>query len=213
MQRLINASLILVLFGLVILWAGCGPTTEPRLAETSGQVTTTPGVVTPTKVGEIEVPDWFLNIPESPDHFYAASTDSSKDMQHALDIAKQAALTDISRQLQTKVSGLFKRFTEEVGIGEDSEVLAMTTAVSKDVVSDVLKIARTLKQDVKKDSENVYRAYVLMELSVGEMNAAFMDKVKKDENMYTRFRESQAFKELEAEVEKYEQWKKDQGQG
>ena len=37
-----------------------------------------------------------------------------------------------------------------------------------------------------------------------------MDAVKKQQNMYTRFRASQGFQELEEEVEKYDQFKKEQ---
>jgi len=38
-----------------------------------------------------------------------------------------------------------------------------------------------------------------------------MDAIKKQEHIYTRFRASQGFQELEDEVEKYEEYKKEQG--
>jgi hypothetical protein len=214
MQRLINTSLMLVLFGLVILWAGCGgPKTEPILLSAPVGETTTPETTAPSRVGDIEVPEWFLNIPQDPNYLYSAATDSSKDMQHALENAREAGRTDISGQIETKVAAMFKRFTEEVGIGEDSEMLAMTTAVTKSVTADVVKMSKVLKQDVKPESANVYRAYVLLELNIGEMNSGALAKIKDNENLYTRFRASEGFKELEAEVEKYEQWKKEQAEG
>ena len=37
-----------------------------------------------------------------------------------------------------------------------------------------------------------------------------MEQVKANEQMYTRFRATEAFKELDAEVQKYEAWKKSQ---
>jgi len=58
-----------------------------------------------------------------------------------------------------------------------------------------------------------FRAYALMELPIGVMNSALVDKVKENQNMYTRFRASQAFQELEEESQKYEQFKKEQSQG
>jgi hypothetical protein len=52
-----------------------------------------------------------------------------------------------------------------------------------------------------------------MELPIGVMNSALLEKIKDNKNMYTRFRASEAFKELEEETAKYEQFKKEQGQG
>ena len=46
---------------------------------------------------------------------------------------------------------------------------------------------------------------------MGAVNAAMVDKIKADKQMYTRFKAAEAFKDLEKEVEKYEEYKKDQG--
>ena len=46
----------------------------------------------------------------------------------------------------------------------------------------------------------VYRAYVLMELPTGEAARRLMEQVKANEQLYTHFRSSEAFKELDAEV-------------
>lgn len=214
MQRQINASLMVLLLGLVIIWAGCsGPTTEqPTPVGTSDRL----GTVTPSEEAEavravesIAVPEWFLSIPEDPSYMYSTSTGSSKDLQFALDKAKDSSRLDIAGQMSTKIAGLFKRFREETGTGEDSELLEMTTSVSKSIVSENIEGVRTVKQDVKKEG-NMYQAYVLMELPIGEVSAALMQKVKDNQSMYTKFRASEGFKELESEVEKYEQWKEGQ---
>ena len=41
----------------------------------------------------------------------------------------------------------------------------------------------------------IYWAYVLMEMLIGAANVALLDAVKKQENLYTRFRASQGFHE------------------
>jgi hypothetical protein len=69
---------------------------------------------------------------------------------------------------------------------------------------------RVKNQDIKVEN-GIYRSYVLMELPLGAANAALMQQIRNNENMYTRFRATQAFDELETEVEKYEQFKKEQG--
>jgi hypothetical protein len=161
--------------------------------------------------GNISVPDWFLNPPEDPNYLYSPTTATSKDMQLAIDTAKHQGQVDISQQLQTKVSGMFKRFREEAGVGEDSDMLALTTSASKSVVSETINGCKASKQEVKKEG-TIYRAYILMEMPIGAANAAMMAKVKENKHMYDRFRATQAFDELNEEVEKYEQFKKEQGQ-
>ena len=53
-------------------------------------------------------------------------------------------------------------------------------------------------------------SWVLMELPVGEASKALLERLKQQEAIVTRIRASEAFKELNAEVEKYEK-RKDAG--
>lgn len=195
MQRFISTSLIMAFLGLIILWAGCGGGKQAAM-EQEGKT--------------IDVPDWYLNLPEDPDYLYAAATAAKKDLQLAVDTAKHQGEVDITGQLEKKVSALFKNFMEETGTGEDSELLAQTTSASKAVVSETINGCKASKREVKKEG-TLYRAYVLMEMPIGEANAALMAKIKANKNMYTRFRATKAFDELNEEVEKYEQFKKEQG--
>lgn len=49
-----------------------------------------------------------------------------------------------------------------------------------------------------------------MELPLGEASKRLMDQVRANEQMYTRFRATEAFKERDAEVQRHEAWKRDQ---
>ena len=209
MQRYIGASLIscfgyrvakkmLFLGSVIIIWAGCsGPVAGPveRPAETVATAETTAS----------GPPDWFLNLPDNPKYIYAVGTHRSKSMEMALSDAKHSAQTEMTSQLEVKISAMFKRFREEVGMGEDAELRATATAASKGVTSSALKGARVAKQDIdqeKGDEYDLYRAYVLMELPIKAMHSALVGEVKQDTDMYTRFRASEGFKELESEVAK-----------
>ncbi|MCZ6679515.1 MAG: hypothetical protein O7E52_19975, partial [Candidatus Poribacteria bacterium] len=108
---------------------------------------------------ELKVPEWFTNIPEDPNYLYAATTETSKDLQMAITNAQTAGRNEIARQLEVKVNSLFKRFREEVGIGEDAEFLSQVTDVSKQVTSQALMGSQTKKQEVVKEGV-IYRAYV-----------------------------------------------------
>ena len=91
----------------------------------------------------------------------------------------------------------------------DSQLLDQYTSVYKATVSQVLFGSRPRQQEVKAEGR-AYRAYVLMELPTGEAAKRLMEQVKANEQMYTRFRSTEAFKELDAEVQRYEAWKRDQ---
>ena len=157
------------------------------------------------------LPPWFQNPPEDPNYMFSTATMPSKDLQLALNKAKQQARVDLAQQMETKIKSMTKQFTEEVGLGEDAEFLSQTSVVSKSVTSKVLNGSRARQVETIKEDGVIYRAYVLMELPIGPANSALLDAVKKQQNLYTRFRSSQGFQELEEEVEKYDQFKKEQG--
>ena len=61
------------------------------------------------------------------------------------------------------------------------------------------------------EEDGLYRAYVLMEVPIGEANKVLAAQIKANEHLYTRFRAAQGFKELAEEVERYEKFKREQG--
>jgi len=78
-------------------------------------------------------------------------------------------------------------------------------------VSTTLNGSHVKSHNISKDG-NLWRAYVLVEYPIGAANQAFMDQMKKNDQMYTRFRATQTFKELDDEVKKYEDFKKQQSE-
>jgi hypothetical protein len=161
---------------------------------------------------KMTVPEWYVNPPKDDDRMISATTATSKDLQTAVDKAKQDARAEIARQLDLRMTGLSKRFVEETGLGEDAELLDMFTQVSKSVISDSLVGSRVAKQQLDQEGA-IYRAYVMMEMPIGEANARLIGKIKAQERLYTRFRASQTYDELDEEVKKYEEWKANQVPG
>lgn len=157
-------------------------------------------------------PDWYSNVPKSDDMLYAAVTATSQDMQLAVNKAQADARNQISQQMEVKYSALTQRFQEEVGLAADSELLEQYTSSYKAVVSQVLNGSRATDQEIIPEGESGYRAFVLMEMPIGQASQQLLEQIRQNQLMYTRFRASQAYEELESEVEKYEQWKKDNGQ-
>ena len=179
--------------GLSFIILGCGGT-KPMQATDTG-----------------DIPDWFVNVPNDPNFLYAAKTATSQDLQLAFDKATTDARTEIGRQVEIKVEGLQKRFQEETGNNADAQLLDQFTQANKTVVSTSLSGSRISKQKQLKDG-NLWRAYVLVEYPVGAANEAFLKQVKNNEQLYTRFRATQTFKELDDEVKKLDDFKKQQQQ-
>lgn len=170
------------------------------------------GSKTLQSAGTGDIPDWYVNVPQDPNFLYAANSQASQDMQLAADKAEAAARLDIGRQLEIKIQGLQKRFAEETGTGNDAQILQMFTQAEKTVVSTTLNGSKIKNRKLVRDG-NLWRAYVLVEYPIGAANAALMQQIKSNNQMYTRFRASQAFKELQDEVDKYEKFKQEQSSG
>ena len=165
-----------------------------------------------TNVPKIDAPNWYTDPARDNDRLIGVATATSRDLQTAVDKAKQDGRVDIARQLDVRVAGLSKRFIEDTGLDQDAELLGMFTQVSKTVVSDSLNGTRLAKQKLDREG-GTYRAYVEMEMPIGEATARFLEKIRSQERLHTRVRASEAYEELDREVQAYEEWKRKQADG
>lgn len=188
-MRYLSAVLLLASLGIALV--GCG------------------GAKSLQSASECDVPEWYTNIPQDPNYLFSSKSATSQDMQVALEKATTDGRAEIGRQTEVRVQGLQKKFDEEVGVGNDAQLLQQFTQANKTVVSTSLSGTRVRSQKMCKDG-NIWRSYVLVEYPIGAANQALMDQLKKNEQLYTRFRASQTFKELDDEVQKYDEWKKQQ---
>ena len=192
--RLLRLTVVFITF--VVL--GCGGSKQVNLAP-------------PASSKMIDTaPEWYIDPPKHPDYLYSSNSATSRDMQLAVDKAKQAGMAGIAAGMQAQMSGLTKRFDEEVGLGEDSELLVQFTQGAKSVVDQTLTGVRIEKKEIYKEPNDIYRAYVLVSMPIGAANIALMEKIRANEHMYTRLRSSETFKELEQEVEKYRHYQAEQ---
>lgn len=153
------------------------------------------------------VPQWMTAPPQDEKHFYGVATATSKDLQLALDKASTDARVEIGRQVEVRIQSLLKRFKEEIGHGDDAQLTELTTNTAKLVVSNSLSGSRIKEQKFLREG-GVYRAYSLVEYSTGAANQELLNQIKSQKEMYTRFLDSKAFKELDDETKRYEEWKK-----
>jgi hypothetical protein len=149
---------------------------------------------------EENMPEWFMNPPSSENYVYATQSATSQRMQVALDKATNSARGALATQLETKVEGMTKSFTEEVG----DDLRQQYTETQKTITSRVLRGTSPKEREVYKQDNGTYRAFVLMELPVGEAAKELLSKIEQNDEMYTRFRASEAFEEMNEAVDEYE---------
>lgn len=193
---------VVVGFALAAL-VGCGSSKQPASAPGSGPE--------PEQVID-QAPDWYMSPPEDSLAITATASEVSRDMQLAVDKAKTSARSAIAEQLGTKYEGLTKRFQEETGVGPDSELLDQYVNAYKTVTQQTLESTSAREQEVVGEGDR-YRAYVLMELSLSQANQALMDRIEDNRNMWTRFRATEAWEELEQEIRAYEQEQEEESGG
>jgi hypothetical protein len=182
---IISASFSLLALGLIV---GCGGTR---------QTTITP----PASSAVVEsAPKWFLSPPQDPNFLFATGTATSRDMQLARDKASDAARMDMAKAIETHFSGLSKRFQEEVGTTADAQYLDQFTQATKSVVSQVLT-GVSIDQSTMTAEGGIFRAYVLLKMSLAASDQSLLNKIKQQEQLYTRFRSTQVFDELQKEVD------------
>ena len=182
---------LLVWFAPLLLSAGCASNKALQSASTG------------------DVPDWYSTLPQDPNYLFAVASATSQDMQLAIDKAVVNARTEIARQTEVKVSSIQKRFDEEVGAADNAQLMQQFSQATKTVVSTSLTGSRVRSQKTAKDG-TIWRGYVLVEYPIGAASQALLNQIKGNGQMYTEFKATQAYKELDDEVQKYEDWKKNQ---
>jgi hypothetical protein len=129
------------------------------------------------------------------------ATGTSRDYQLAIDKAKQDARVELAQELNAYVEGLIKKFDEEVGLTEDSELLGLYAKTSKIVVDQSVVGSHITKKDVNQEGE-LYKAYIVMEAPLGQAREKLLEEIRASEPLYQRFLNSASFKELEEEIRK-----------
>lgn len=149
------------------------------------------------------IPSWFTNPPEDHNYIFVPRVASSRDLQTAINRATTDARTEIGRVMEVRMESMQENFTEEAGVDEDATFRQMFEEVSRTVVATSMNDSRV--RETKREREgNIWRAYILMEYPIDAANQQFVNQMKEREEMYTRFRQSQSFRELERAVEDYE---------
>ena len=169
-------------------------------------ITANPQIVyqTNTVSKQIEqIPEWYLNIPSADDTIYSSGSARAPDLQLAVDIAIMNAKTTLADRINGKLDSMTKSFVAKIGSDDlDTSVLNEIEKTSKNVIASVDVAGYVVdKSDITQEGTQ-YRAYVLLAYNSEEATKMMMNRMKRDRMIYSRIRSTEAWKELEEEVNK-----------
>ena len=150
-----------------------------------------------------QIPEWYLNIPSAEDTIYSSGSAKAPDLQLAVDIAIMNAKTTLADRINGKLDSMTKSFVAKIGFTDlDTSVLNEIEKTSKNVIASVDVAGYVVdKSDITQEGTQ-YRAYVLLAYNSEEATKMMMNRMKRDRMIYSRIRSTEAWKELEDEVNK-----------
>ena len=151
-----------------------------------------------------QIPKWYLEIPKDKENVYSTGTATAPDLQLAVDIATMNAKTTLADRINGRLDAMIKTFIAKVGQDDiDSEVLTEVEKVSKNLIAEV-DVAGYVPTTVKVyPSGTQFRAFVLLTYSDKEARKVIVNRMRKNRLAYSKLKATDAWKELEDEVEKF----------
>lgn len=149
-----------------------------------------------------ETPKWFLDIPISDKEIYGVGTGISPNMQIAIDKAVLEGKISLADQTNGKVSSRLKLFSKEVGADEDKTIISTIEKVSLNAITAADLAGYYRDKIVVQEEKGQFRVFVLLKLPFQRVNKLALEAVKKEAILTTTLAESDAFQQLEAELDK-----------
>ena len=133
-----------------------------------------------------EIPEWFLE-PESSDKKFitAVATETSKDMQFAIDKAMMVAKVQLASKLKTDVEALTRSSSIESGVGI-KDVEEETDRVQQTRVRQAIGFFKRERLEVFREKGG-FRAYVMLKIKVDEARR-LTDNKKDDGSREDKFK-------------------------
>ena len=148
------------------------------------------------------VPDWFTKLPTDEKTIYSVGTAQSPDMQLSVDMATLNAKYTLADRINGKLDGMMKTFMTRLGTDDDVSATTMSEVekVTKNVIASVDVAGYNPKEIEVHPTGTQFRAFVLLEYSEEEARKIIMNRMMKDRMVYGKIRSTNAWKELEDEV-------------
>ena len=150
------------------------------------------------------IPKWYKTLPKKDNAIYSVGSSSSPDLQLSVDMATLNAKYTLADRINGKLDGMMKTFMTRLGTDEDISATTMSEVekVVKNVIASVDVAGYNPKEIEVFPSGTQFRAFVLLEYSDTEARKIIMNRMMKDRLVYSKIKSTNAFKELQNEVNK-----------
>jgi len=150
------------------------------------------------------IPKWYKTLPKKDNAIYSVGSSSSPDLQLSVDMATLNAKYTLADRINGKLDGMMKTFMTRLGTDEDVSATTMSEVekVVKNVIASVDVAGYNPKEIEVFPSGTQFRAFVLLEYSDAEARKIIMNRMMKDRLVYSKIKSTNAFKELQNEVNK-----------
>ncbi|MCD4830016.1 MAG: hypothetical protein K8R90_11360 [Candidatus Cloacimonetes bacterium] len=145
-------------------------------------------------------PDWWM-VQGNPDQVYSFGMDTKVSQTSSYDAAYANAILMASQYVETKVAGMVKNYEEEAG-RENPQVLALTSKVIKSVTDASFQGAMVNKQETIILDNGRYQTFVRIAVPKETVNRNLMNQIQNEEALYNAFKATQAFDELQTELDR-----------
>lgn len=171
----------MVALGTVGLLAGCSSAeideNHPEIMDVAvPEVVDKPPVVENVEVGRLNVPEWFLNVPEDTEtKIYAVGTGYSDDLQFSFDKAIHEAKVNLGDKIAAKSSSEIKTFISDNGRGGQGQTTRKAERVSKSGFKNVDVSKYVVEERAVTEDRRMFRTYV--QVSIDPQNRFVDDQV------------------------------------
>lgn len=147
------------------------------------------------------LPDWAKTLPESDLAIYGVGSSTHSDMSTARRAAIVKAQAQIAENLDSRLSQSTKVWFDESTFDATGNSDKVEQAI-KTVVAETNLRGLKVKEIEFVATGTKVTAYALIEYAIGDANRALVEQIQKDAALAQEARKNDAFKELEAEVER-----------
>lgn len=163
-------------------------------------------------VSNNSMPQWIMIPPvDNEEFFYAPGQAESTRQGTALRTAQANATQAMASKLEVKVSALQKVFEEEVQSGQDANYASTFSNASEQLVNSTMNGVTRDRAECEQLNPEVtggnvnQRCYVLVRMPVGQARSVLDNALSRDEELYTKFKASKAFEELQNRLHEIEE--------
>ena len=196
-----DAKLLVTVSAVALTLGACGANQPKSLVDTPEIRYQTQKVTSAVSM----IPKWYKQMPEEKGAIFTVGSATAPDLQLAVDIATLNGKVVLADRINGKLKAMTKSWIAKFGQSDvDARVMTEIEKVAKNVIANVDVAGYNPVETEVFAAGTQYRAFVLLKYSDKEASKIIMNRLRKDRMVYSRLRSTQAWKELEREVEKSE---------